>query len=180
MKVRIGFVSNSSSTSFIIAFAHKPKSVADLKEMMFGKQEWHYTGIYGSEDANKDISTQTIVAAVFKDIKRKATKKQIFESLIGGYFGPYMIPELFPGMHMSNTKGLSYQNKEDRKEIDRIHKESDDINNARALAIAEAFRKGHDDKYITILRYHDNTAFGSILEHSNIFERTDHIGTSYH
>ena len=73
MKIRRGFVSNSSSSSFVIAFDHKPKSVEDLKEMMFGKQEWHYTGIYGTGE--KDITTQRIAEAVFKDIEKKATKK---------------------------------------------------------------------------------------------------------
>jgi hypothetical protein len=179
MKIRTGFVSNSSSSAFIIAFSHKPKSVEDLKEMMFGKQEWHYTGIYG-DDAKKDISTQELAEAVFNDIGRKATKKQMFESVRNGYFQPYMIPELFPGIHMSQTQGLSWQNEDERKEIQRIWDESTKINDERASAISEAFRKGHDDKWIAALQYHDDTELGSILEHSNVFKRLDHIRTSYH
>jgi len=179
MKVRRGFVSNSSSSSFVIAFDHKPKSVEDLKEMMFGKQEWHYTGIYGTGE--KDITTQRIAEAVFKDIEKKATKKQVYESIRNGYFKPYMIPELFPGMQMSDTRGLSYQNEEERKEIDRLRKESNEINNARAMAIAEGFIISHDDKWIATLRYADEDgSFFSILEHSGIFKRLDHIITSYH
>ena len=57
MKIRTGFVSNSSSSSFVVAFSHRPKSVKDLKEMMFGKQEWHYTGIYGIDGDGADIHT---------------------------------------------------------------------------------------------------------------------------
>jgi hypothetical protein len=179
MKFRTGFVANSSSSSFIVAFAHRPKSVADLKEMMFGKQEWHYTGIYG--DGETDISTQSIAEAVFEDVKKKATKKQVYESIRNGYFKPYLIPELFPGIHMSDTQGLSYQNKEEKKEIDRIWKESDEINDARAMAIAEGFINGHDDKFIVVLRYSDeDSGLFSILEHSGIFKRLDHIITSYH
>jgi len=179
MKRRTGFVSNSSSSAFIIAFAHKPKSVEDLKEMMFGKQEWHYTGIYG-DDAKKDISTQELAEAVFRDIRRKATKKQMFDSVRNGYFRSYMIPELFPGMLMSDTKKLSWQNKDERKEIDRILSETRKINDERASAISEAFRKGHDKEWIASLQYHDDTELGSILEHSDVFNRLDHIRTSYH
>ena len=180
MKIRTGFISNSSSSSFIIAFAHKPKSVADLKEMMFGKQEWHYTGIYGDDDEDRDVSTQIIAEAVFEDVKKKATKKEVYRSLRNGYFKPYMIPELFPGMYMSDTRHLSYQNEEEKKEIDRIHEEERKTNDARAMAISEGFVNGHDGKYIVVLRYSDEGSFGSILEHSGIFKRLDHIRTSYH
>jgi len=179
MKIRTGFVSNSSSSSFIVAFPHKPKSVDDLKEMMFGKQEWHYTGIYGYKEA--DISTQQIAEAVFADITKKATKKQVFESIRNGYFGPYLIPELFPGIHISDTKGLSWQNEEEKKEIQRRWKESEEINDKRASTIADDFAKSHDKKYIVVLSYSDEDgSFQSILEHSNIFERLEHIVTSYH
>lgn len=181
MKIRRGFVSNSSSSNFIVAFAHKPKSVDDLKEMMFGKQEWHYPGIYGG--GVTDISTQRIAEAVFKDLKgkRKATKKQMFESIRNGYFGSYLIPSLMPGIHKSDTTGLNWQDEEDREEIQRIWKESEEINDKRATAIAECFRKGHDDEWITTLNYADEEgSFDSILEHSGIFERLDYIITSCH
>jgi hypothetical protein len=36
MKIRIGFVSNSSSSSFIVAFRNKPKTVEEIKKLMFG------------------------------------------------------------------------------------------------------------------------------------------------
>lgn len=37
MKIRNGFVSNSSSSSFVVAFPKKPTSVLDVKEQLFGK-----------------------------------------------------------------------------------------------------------------------------------------------
>ena len=38
MKIRNGFVSNSSSSSFIVAFPEKPKSAEHVRKMMFGDE----------------------------------------------------------------------------------------------------------------------------------------------
>jgi len=180
MKIRTGFVSNSSSSSFVVAFLHKPKSAKDLKEMMFGKQEWHYSNIYG--DGDKDVSTQRIADSVFADIKRKATKKQIFTSIGNGYFSSYIIPEIFPGFYQGEDAcHLSYQNEDEKKEIERIWKEQEEVNAQRAKAIADAFYAANKDKYIVVLSYADEDgSWGSILEHSGIFGRLNNIRTSYH
>ena len=79
---------NSSSSSFVVAFPRKPKDVADLKKMMFGKQEWHYIGDWG-DCTETDTPTQQIAERVFAKIKRKATKKEMIESLEDGWFDPY-------------------------------------------------------------------------------------------
>lgn len=180
MKIRTGFVSNSSSSSFVIAFPHKPESVEDLKEMMFGKQEWHYAGFYGEEDET-DFPTQTIVETVFKDIGKEATPEEVYESIRNGWFDPYLIPEMFPGHYDSfeKTRGLTFE--KDKDEMNRIWKEAESINNKRAKNIADAFRKGFKDQYIVVLSYSDNDGrLYTILEHSNVFYRLDHIRTSYH
>ena len=40
MKKRLGFVSNSSSSSFIITFDKVPETVEELKELLFEDQEF--------------------------------------------------------------------------------------------------------------------------------------------
>ena len=53
--------------------------------------------------------------------------------------------------------------------------------NERATNIAKAFASGAEDKFIAILHYADEDgSYYSILEHSEIFHRLDHIRTSYH
>jgi hypothetical protein len=54
MKVRNGFVSNSSSSSFLVAFPRNPKDAKDVQEMVFGdtKQFVHPydTAVYTAEE----------------------------------------------------------------------------------------------------------------------------------
>lgn len=180
MKIRTGFVSNSSSTSFIVAFPHKPTSVEDVKEMLFGKQEWHYKGYsYGDEPA--DVPTQGLAESVFNNITKKATKQEMLDSIQHGWFDYYMYPDIFPGYYSDSEKTdkLDYQNEDDRKEINRIWKDTEEINKNRATAIAESFRRANEDKHIVVMSFSDNDG-EAIEEHSDIFKRVEHIKTSYH
>jgi len=181
MKIRTGFVSNSSSSSFVVAFPHKPISVEDLKEMMFGKQEWHYISHHAEENGSRDISTQRIADAVFKDIEEKATDEEVYESIRNGWFDSYLFPDIFPGYYEDGKKTRHLDYLKDKEEIERIWKEDEKENDRRARNIAEAFIRGHDNKYIVVLTYSDEDGwFESILEHTDIFNRIEHIITSYH
>jgi len=178
MKIRTGFVSNSSSSSFVVAFPHKPKNIKDLKEMMFGKQEWHYTGRYYD---NQDVSTQTISENVFKKIEKKATKKEILESISHGWFSSYM--DFLPGC-TSCYDDIEYDNldrkdKDYEKKKDALYKKYDIENDKRAKDIAESFMKSNKDKYITVMTFSDNDG-EEVEEHSEIFKRVSSIKTSYH
>ena len=62
MKIRNGFVSNSSSSSFIVAFPQRPKTEEETFQMMFNSEEDIET--YGER-----LSTKEIVSVVFSDIK---------------------------------------------------------------------------------------------------------------
>lgn len=67
MKIRSGFVSNSSSSSFIVLFPHKPKTKDELKDMMFPKWSWNDI----IEGDYEDLPTATVcqvVDRVFSDI----------------------------------------------------------------------------------------------------------------
>ena len=86
MKKRLGFVSNSSSSSFIIIFDEEPKNTGDIKRMLFGDKT-----IISYYDNN--ITTNLASDIIFKDIE-KATKQKLeadFDSII--YSMEYFKPE---------------------------------------------------------------------------------------
>lgn len=181
MKIRTGFVSNSSSSSFIVAFPHKPKSVEDVKKMLFGKQEWHYADCYSDNEKENDAPTLEIAEKVFSRVEKKATEEEIFNSLHDGWFEDFY--QMYPGMSDSyddpDFVALKYSDPNDRKKIEAItHKES--IENAkRAKDIAEAFQRMYEEAYIVVMEFSDNEG-DAVEEHSGIFERLPHIRTSYH
>ncbi len=185
MKIRTGFVSNSSSSNFIVAFPRKPKSIEDTLEMMFGTQNVHYVSFYGGKNCT-EVDTLEIAESVFRDIKenkRKATKKQMIKSLTEGYFSFYEDEEMFPGNYSNHKEvfKLDINKEEDAKEMYRLFDESSKINKKRATAIVEFFMSDNQDKWVTTLAYADEDGnWGSILEHTGIFDRLEHIKTSCH
>ena len=78
MKIRNGFVSNSSSSSFIIPLKNIPSSVEEVQRMMFGdKSEVEY--MYNWGDENVKLSAYTLAEIVFNSIIKscKTTEEHI-------------------------------------------------------------------------------------------------------
>ena len=65
MKIRSGFVSNSSSSSFIVVFDEAPKSASHLKDMMFPKTN---TIEYFDSNASHKVSLLTDVLTPYSFI----------------------------------------------------------------------------------------------------------------
>ncbi len=82
MKIRNGFVSNSSSSSFLVAFDKVPEKLEEVKNLMFPDKENNHT-IEG-------INILELVLDIFKNIKKPLSKKEVLEVFIQGtsrYYG---------------------------------------------------------------------------------------------
>lgn len=166
MKIRNGFVSNSSSSSFVISFHTNPKNVDEVRRQMFGDQIYH-----------EGHSTLTIAEHVFRQIQEqgKATREQVFDSIHNGWFGPYKgLPGYFD--MWKTLRHLDFGTKEYKE----AEKKGDETNTKHAKAIVDKFMEDNKGRTLFVVEYADDTEWGGMMEHSGIFDNIPHIQTSYH
>lgn len=185
MKKRIGFVSNSSSSSFIIMFDKKPENANDIKEMLFGDNE-----IVSYYDYN--ISSNVASDIIFRDIEEFNEEVVIndLDNLI------YSI------RHYPKESWLIDEDDEDLKEFIKLDKIWDDWDKWKSMTEEEKqdfykeqrkikerilekmmknFKNESDGKYIYTVTFSDND--GDIyctLEHGGVFDKVQHIRISNH
>lgn len=172
MKTRQGFVSNSSSSSFIVAFKNVPQSKEELRDMLFhtGQTEFHYY-----EDCfpiDGDISLLDIVWNDFQQQQSSPlTPEQIREEFGMGWID---------GMPEHNwDKTPSFHDDPDawRKYHDDYHQKC--IQHANS--VADTFMVTNPGCKFFKFHYSDNDGeVYSALEHGGTFDRLPHFCISHH
>lgn len=169
MKIRSDFVTNSSSSSFIVSFNKRPKNVDELMRMMFGSTE---NGVI--EYYDNSVTKRQAAEIVMSDIReqRTKTKKQLIEITQEGWFdghidafnSKYETDETYPG----GCKKIDW---------DQFYKD----NNKAAERFVDNFLNGHHtgDKIYTF-EYSDESGVGSAMEHGGIFNNMTHRAISKH
>jgi len=193
MKVRLGFVANSSSSSFLVGFSRIPKTEDELREMMFGDQKGTNV-IYGYDEYA--WSVEGIVKRVFRDLQNAqplTESEQIIEVISSGSY-PGGRRELFRehcdavlAEYLQAYPGASKQDlhqdeewrekywaayHEDFDEDQRLEKEC-----AEKYWDAEKYR--FEGRFIYRFTYSDNSG-ESAFEHGGIFENLPHLVISHH
>jgi hypothetical protein len=162
MKIRRGFVSNSSSSSFIVAFSKEPTSVEEVQQEVFGDIK-----IIGDEYNNFiTYSTYDLAEIIFKDIKSQKPniEEAIVDSVESGWFN-------------GQVNYGSFELPKGKFDWEGYHK----ANVTAAKRITDKFIEGNKDKFIYVFSFSDNDpAPYSTLEHGEIFRNLNNIQTSYH
>jgi len=153
MKVRNGFVSNSSSSSFILVFDKKPETKEELASLMGDCSASSYGDSFMSADMVVDIA--------FNDIScsSEASKQDIQNELSN---------------HHYKWTNLSWGTPE--------YKKWQEEEEERIAKLTEQYIKSRKGKYITIVSYADEDgSIGSMMEHGDIFRNlNDFTQVSHH
>jgi len=82
MKIRNGFVSNSSSSSFIVVWDKQPESAEEIRKILFGDAKYHTA-------YNDDVSTELMSETIFKETKKASLEDINDEQSQLFYFDTY-------------------------------------------------------------------------------------------
>ena len=167
MKIRNGFVSNSSSSNFVVAFPAVPKSTEDVKNLLFGEAEiWPiHRGVIDVQ-----ILTSQLAEIIWADIQAQIAnnKRSILKAIDEGWFD---------GAPQYNEH--RFRKEGDDKEIDwdKYGKER----NAVAKQIRDKFLKDNPNSFVYVFEYGDNDGDTFVaLEHEEVFSALPYLRISCH
>src|SRR5674476_1326593 len=142
MKIRNGFVSNSSSSSFIVAFPEKPTSVMHLQKMLFGDLiDFPNPYVYG--DRQPTFPTLQIAQTVWSEIQAQKPNdmKNIIESSDGW---------------MEDAPELDYSPDDTKEQRDASWEKYMQNYKKYQKEFAEKFMDGKEDCFVYTFSYSDN------------------------
>lgn len=155
MKVRNDFVTNSSSSSFILAFKSKEDGAAKIAAMSSEYGSKYVTALLTDFMAATPISAESFAEQVKDDVECEAYYAMSIGE--GGWWSSSK--PTFENLWRKNHHGAShmdyYESKEYKEELERRMKEIMD----------ELTAKISENPYVVALEYEDHSDTGSTLEH---------------
>jgi len=168
MKIRTGFVSNSSSASYIIAFDRKPNTVGELWDVMFPD------GATRVKEFGRTVSTIDLATHMFERIhsqKRSATIK----SMLGYAYG------MHHDWRIDGPREEDYATTAEFEEArrafwDKRHKEE----RREEKKSVDKFRKENKGKFIVCCTFSDHDSIEIFLHNGEGLDHLPHIFISKH
>jgi capsular polysaccharide biosynthesis protein len=181
-------VSNSSSSSFIVGFDKKPKTIGQLFDLMFPTHyEEHVISYY-----NTLLPVSSVIDRVWKDMTRQLTTKQV-EQEIENYASTEAHIEVMRANTFYQEESKIYnkffllfgekygENQDFKDEMKKIRDAEDLAIKENMVKYIEKARKILDGKKCFFFEYSDNNSEEeSLLEHGNIFRNVPHITINNH
>jgi len=168
MKHRQGFVSNSSSSSFIVGFDKVPESAEELHTMMFPEGE------HTIQPYDHSASSTQVAETVFEDMTDQLKFKTARKALIAD------LSCIYTNEIRTNWRGLERQYKSEGMDLyDMWEKIEDDLKPLR-MSLIENFLSTVEDKILFRFEYGDDDSYGALLEHGDIFRNLPHFKLSFH
>lgn len=168
MKIRSGFVSNSSSSSFIVGFkkGEVPKTDEELRGLLFGERP-------AVEAYHGPFSTEKIAQDIFADMAKGPANPQQVLAACEGYWDDEPRESDDEWRLHRNLEGdqlREYWDKQDREHQDFI-----------ARKFAEVLLQTKGMELYTFEYGDEDGAYYSTLEHGEIFEKAPfHVQISRH
>lgn len=170
MRIRQGFVSNSSSSSFIMAFDRLPESAQELKNILFPTRiEPVY--MYGDGASVYDITN-----CIFDRIEGKEIGvNQIIESVkIGSIYTTY------PDGRSYDTLVVPVPEYDYSRRDDAYYEEREKLENDNAFKIAMKFINENPKKVFCEAEFEDHNTLEAIIENGDIFNNIKYLKVCHH
>lgn len=161
MKIRNGFVSNSSSSSFIVHFDKDPRDKENLREML---------GDCSVDPYGTSLTAEQVLEIVHKDVM--SSERRVVPMEFDEYDIRWEIKENIPGAYDIDDELL--------KELVKMEKEHR-INMFKIVHKANTGTEWTpDDAFVYAFEYSDESRVGSALEHGGVFRNVKHERISNH
>lgn len=161
MKIRLGFVSNSSSSSFIVAFAQLPATPEEMQTLLFGDRTivvafpGHYTPAEFTRQVWKDFTEAGPIGV-----------QEITEIIAHGHYTDDEHPAEIEFPYGEGLKAIEPYESAKRE---------------RAAEIARLFVETHPGCTLLAFRYADEDGpFFAALEHEDTFANLPHLAVNNH
>jgi len=179
VKIRNGFVSNSSSSSFIIAVPKDVNSRGKLQDLLFSNQVIYPNPHYWDGNDTAGWAVSDVATIVWKDIDQPSkTKEELVDGNMHGYTPEYTMAERKVCSEYGVKDIYNIDNKEDRQ---KAYELSEQYRAELSTNVIDGFVSNNPYCNFYMVEYSDNDGeMFSAMEHGDLFDRIPHIRISHH